>query len=287
MKTVKCVVPISGGKDSQACLQLAVAHFGKEYVIGLFCDTQFEHPLTYEHVERMGEMYGVEIITRCGGSVIDQIEKRGRFPSFGARFCTNYLKTDVSKKFYEELADYQRSFKGHCWEYTVVKRQSVMIEKSLISLKEWVNSQGFSVWYGMRTGESNGRAKRYADIDPFEYYAPHQVLDAYPQKLGKKGVTFRLPIVDWKDREVFEFLGGDLNPLYKLGFERVGCFPCLAGGDLWKEKAFTFDDFGHSQHEKIKVLEQKLGKSVFTSKGGWQRNNPDQASLDFACICEI
>ena len=121
-KLVKCVVPISGGKDSQACLQLAVSHFGKEYVIGLFCDTQFEHPLTYAHVERMASLYDVEIVRRCEGDVLSLCERTGRFPSGIARFCTNELKINVSKKFYKQLAKQQ--------------------------------GQGFEVWYGMRTDES-------------------------------------------------------------------------------------------------------------------------------------
>ena len=251
LKLVKCVVPISGGKDSQACLALAIKQFKPSNVIGLFCDTQFEHPMTYEHVAKLGGLYGVEIITRCGGSVIDQIEKRGRFPSFGARFCTNYLKTDVSKKFYKSLAE----------------KQGI----------------GFQVWYGMRTDESPKRAKLYADVDPFELYPPHAVLDNYPQYLEKMGVMFRLPIVDWRENEVYEQLGDDINPLYKKGFGRVGCFPCLAGGDLWKDKAFTFDDFGRSQRDKVRVLEKQLGKSVFTSKGGQRRNDENQLCL----ICQI
>lgn len=51
-KTVKCVVPISGGKDSQSCLKLALETFHKDEVLGVFCDTQYEHPYTYEHVEK-------------------------------------------------------------------------------------------------------------------------------------------------------------------------------------------------------------------------------------------
>lgn len=250
LRVVKCVVPVSGGKDSQACLSLAVKHFRPCNVIGLFCDTQFEHPTNYAHVAKLGELYGVKIITRTGGSVIEQCEKRGRFPSDQARFCTNYLKIDVSKKFYKSLAEQQ--------------------------------GQGFEIWYGMRTDESNGRAKRYKDIDPFENYPPHAILD-YPKYLFKMGVTFRLPIVDWYEKEVYEYLGNDINPLYKAGFERVGCFPCLAGGDFAKEKAFAFDDFGRSQREKVRSLEKQFNRSVFTSKGGQRRNDENQLCL----ICQI
>ena len=69
MPDVRVLVPISGGKDSQACLKLALESYPADEVRGLFCDTQFEHPETYQHVERMREMYGVQIDTVCEGSV--------------------------------------------------------------------------------------------------------------------------------------------------------------------------------------------------------------------------
>lgn len=72
---VKCVVPISGGKDSQACAKLAVEHYGADAVQGLFCDTQFEHPLTYAHIDRIAEIYGIKINIVCSGSVEDQVKK--------------------------------------------------------------------------------------------------------------------------------------------------------------------------------------------------------------------
>lgn len=252
MKKVKCVVPVSGGKDSQACLQLAVKEFGAENVIGLFCDTQFEHELTYKHVEYMAELYGVEIITRCEGEVLALCRKNKRFPSGTARFCTDSLKIKVSKKFYKQLAEMQ--------------------------------GEGFEVWYGMRSGESHERAKRYEDKVDTELYEPHEVMPSnYPKYLGKMGVRFRMPIMDWSSREVLAFLDGKENPLYSKGFDRVGCFPCLAGGDKSKEWAFNFDEFGQQQLAKVREVEKEIGKSVFTSKGGIQRNNPDQLCL----ICQI
>lgn len=39
-KIIKCVVPVSGGKDSQACLKMASQMFEPGEVVGLFCDTQ-------------------------------------------------------------------------------------------------------------------------------------------------------------------------------------------------------------------------------------------------------
>lgn len=229
---IKCIVPVSGGKDSQCCLKLAVDEFGGDSVIGLFCDTKFEHPLTYQHVEKMKDLYGVEIITLCGGDVLSKSRKYKRFPGGGARFCTDELKIRETKNF----------------------------------LKRWSSENGpVQVWYGMRQDESAERAKRYAWKDPDDLYPPHEVLSKYPKYLHKNGVMFRLPIIDWTKDEVIGELNGNHNPLYDQGFDRVGCFPCLASGDKWKIKAFTHDKFGEQQLIDVRIVEQEIGKSVFTS----------------------
>ena len=182
VKKVKCIVPVSGGKDSQSCLKMAIEEFGAENVMGLFCDTKFEHPLTYEHVNKLRTLYGnIYIHTVCGGTVLDKSRKYSRFPGGGARHCTDELKireTRIFLKMYSELYG------------------------------------GVEVWYGMRTDESSDRSKRYGFKDPDDLYHPHEVLGKYPKYLGKNGVRFRLPIVDWYTSEVMEFLEGNHNPLY-------------------------------------------------------------------------
>ena len=251
------VVPVSGGKDSQACLKMAVSEFGPENILGLFCDTKFEHPLTYAHVEKLKGLYGVKIETVCAGSVEDKVLKYGRFPGGGARHCTDELKIVPSKKFYKKLAEEQG---------------------------------GFQVWYGMRANESSERTKRYALKTHDVLFAPHEVMDKYPKYLETLGVMFRLPILDWTSSDVMDYLDGEHNPLYDAGMPRVGCFPCLAAGDPYKEKAFAHDDFGKSQKIKVLNLEDQIEKSIWTSKGGSQRNNRDQISMidsSGCAMCEI
>lgn len=240
----RVVVPVSGGKDSQACLKLAVQTHGSENVLGLFCDTGFEHPLTYAHVERLKILYGAKIETIKAGEVPAKVLRYGRFPSFSARFCTDELKIIPSKKAYTFLAD--------------------------------LYPGGFEVWYGMRLDESDARAKRYAGKVGDEVYHPHEFMPKkYPKYLAKLGVSFRLPVLEWTTDDVKEFLDGELNPLY-VTFDRVGCFPCLAAGDAHKEKAFRFDAFGRSQWQTVQFLEGQTGKSVWTSKSGKERNEPDR-----------
>lgn len=242
---VKCVVPISGGKDSQTCLELAIKEFGRDSVLGLFCDTGYEHTYTYEHVERMEEMYGVTIIRIQGGHVYESIERKGYFPSGAARFCTYELKVKPSKFFYRDLAEMQ--------------------------------GEGFQVWLGMRRAESHGRAKLYQGRVDTELYEPHLLMAGqFPKYITNAGIMFRLPIVDWSDEDVYNFLDGRENELYRNGFTRVGCFPCLAGSDRQKERSFQFDELGRSRRIEVAQIEDKFGIDVFTSKGGKERAKVDR-----------
>lgn len=248
---VRCVVPISGGKDSQAALELALREFPAAQVRGFFCDTKFEHPYTYKHVAWMAEHYGIVIDSACGGSVLEKSIKYGRFPGGGARHCTNELKIKLTKKYCMWLALLQGS--------------------------------GFEVWYGMRRAESSARAKRYAGKISQDLYPPHLIMPStYPQYLEKMGVMFRLPIIDWSEDDVLDLLDGRENILYRYGFERVGCFPCLASGDTHKERAFQFDEVGQQHLIAVIDVSHQIGKPIWSSKGGRERN----AGLGCA-VCSI
>ncbi|KDC48034.1 phosphoadenosine phosphosulfate reductase family protein [Bordetella bronchiseptica] len=249
---MQILVPVSGGKDSQACLQLAIEHVGQAQVRGLFCDTQFEHPLTYQHIKDMQKWYGVRIDTVTAGDVPSKVRKYGRFPGGGARFCTEELKIVPTKKYAKVLAEEL----GH----------------------------GFEVWYGMRTEESVDRKIRYRDRVGNELLPLHEMMPGkYPKYLATLGVMARLPILDWSKWQVLQEVGERLNPLYRHNFDRVGCFPCLAAGDVHKERAFGFDEFGREQKVIVLQLEKETGKSIWTSIGGAMRNNPDQMCL----LCHI
>ena len=270
MRKVKILVPISGGKDSQATLKLALENHDNNDVIGLFCDTKFEHPLTYAHVEKLRTLYGpVRIDTVCAGSVEQQCLKHKRFPGGGARFCTEELKIRPTKRYCKALAQEQGSF-------ILCKADSE--ERKAIS-----KIGGFEVWYGMRLDESSERKERYKGKVCDEVYAPHEIMTKYPKYLDKLGVSFRLAVLDWTERDIFDYLEGQHNPLYDQNFDRVGCFPCMASGDASKEKAFQHDDFGRSQYQKMIWIKSIIGKDIFTSKSGRARNVADSG----CALCSI
>jgi 3'-phosphoadenosine 5'-phosphosulfate sulfotransferase (PAPS reductase)/FAD synthetase len=227
------VVPLSGGKDSQCCLKLAVQGFAPNRVLALFCDTGFEHPETYAHVKNVTQRYGVDLVTLNAGTVFSICNKYKRFPGGGARHCTDELKIRPGKFFYRELAKLQG---------------------------------GFEVWIGVRTDESKEREKRYRLKVANEVYEPHEFMDKYPKYLAKMGVMFRLPVIDWAKSEVFEFLNGEENMLYGEGFSRVGCFPCLAGGEEDQVKAFNYDDTGRKHFKIALQIGAIAGRDVLTTK---------------------
>ena len=213
------VVPVSGGKDSQACLKLAIAT-GKR-VVGMFSDTKFEHPETYAHIEKLRKLYGIEIhvISEEENSVPKEILKWKRFPGMRHRFCTKNLKVRPSKRFYKSFAE---------------------------------ANGPMEVWIGVRKDESSARKKRYAGFVGSETCAPHEFMSEYPKYLEKMGVMFRLPIIDWSANDVFDYLDGEENPLYAQGFNRVGCFPCLAAGD--RSDSVVFECAGGVLYEPVGVF---------------------------------
>lgn len=66
------------------------------------------------------------------------------------------------------------------------------------------------------------------------------------------------PIVDWEDSDVWDFYWNEChvhNPLYGMGYYRVGCIGCpMAGKHRWKE----FADFPTYQRAYIRAFEKML-----------------------------
>lgn len=60
---MKILVSFSGGKDSQACLIQAFKQYGGGNLTAVFCDTGWEHPDTYKHVNDVCLQMGVRLIT--------------------------------------------------------------------------------------------------------------------------------------------------------------------------------------------------------------------------------
>lgn len=197
MKTI--IVPVSGGKDSQVVLSLALAAGHKPVCVHQ--NTGYDHPLTYSQMKNMELFYGVTIEhthSKFGG-MFGFLEASSYFPNTAARGCTQRLKQEP---FAQWLMD-----KGY-------------------------NADNCEIWFGMRSDESARRGEKYGEITPDDLFTLGDVAAFYNKgkikELGK--IPCRLPIVMWTTQDVFAHIaaeGAPLNELYAKGHHRVGCYPCL------------------------------------------------------------
>lgn len=73
-----------------------------------------------------------------------------------------------------------------------------------------------------------------------------------------KGSTSVNPIIDWADSEIWDYYWNECllhNPLYSMGYYRVGCIGCpMAGKNRWKE----FADFPEIKNSYIRAFEKMI-----------------------------
>lgn len=80
------------------------------------------------------------------------------------------------------------------------------------------------------------------------------------------------PIVDWSDRDVWEYIRAEkipLNPLYDQGYFRVGCIGCpMAGKQRYREFAMlpTYERAYKRAFEEMLLIREKDGKEDRTGK---------------------
>lgn len=243
---MKIIVSFSGGKDSHACLLKAVDEYGVDKVEAVFCDTGWEHPDTYEHIKYVVETIGVKLTTLKGKyDFISLAEKKKRFPSTKARFCTEELKI-----------------------------------KPMI---DWVLSQSDSliIIQGIRSGESSARKSMDQECMYFKHYfqpLPNGKTYSYRKKdviewCNKYDASVFRPIKEWSAQQVIDCIlnaGHKPNPLYYRGFSRVGCFPCIM---CRKSEVLNIVKNDNQIIGKIKDAEAKVGGTFF----------PPQYIPDYAC----
>lgn len=59
---MRVIVTFSGGKDSLAALLWTREHITKNFTT-VFCDTGWEHPLTYEYIHRIADKLHLDLVT--------------------------------------------------------------------------------------------------------------------------------------------------------------------------------------------------------------------------------
>ena len=168
---MKVIVPLSGGKDSQASLIWAIKNFGVDNVHAVFCDTGWEDRLTYEHIEYIIQKTGVSLTvvrSKIYADFVDMSVRKKRFPSTKARFCTEELKTKPMIDFILEQTD----------DLLIVQ--------------------------GIRRNESKDRSKMVQHCNYFKYYYTHYKVNKEGKKLFQ---TYKKKqVMSWKKQYADEIL---------------------------------------------------------------------------------
>jgi 3'-phosphoadenosine 5'-phosphosulfate sulfotransferase (PAPS reductase)/FAD synthetase len=236
---MKIVVLVSGGKDSTAALLLALEQYFHSDVVPLFCDTGWEHELTYEYIDYLSKELSIEIRRtpppqERDGTPIDGlmglIKHYNKFPTSSSRFCTKTLKIRPTQR----------------W----------LVKERLNLLHD-----GAELWYGIRQKESGSRKRKYGHMVSDEVYDLEDVFPGTFSKRVRAKIKARFPIVDWDADECFYYIeskGIRVNPLYAEGTnDRVGCYPCLLAPSH-KQSAMLSTEFGQKQLVKLREVEDYL-----------------------------
>ncbi len=239
---MKILVFYSGGKDSQACLIWAIKQYGVDRCEAVFCDTGWENPMTYQHIQQTCQSMGVKLTiikSEKYDGLVDLAAKRKRFPSTKARFCTTELKAMPAI------------------DYVLAQTCNVIVIE------------------GVRWDESHARSKMEKECTYFKYY-----FQPYGNRQGKEMYhTYKAkevrewcknynadklrPIISWTAEETIKYItdaGQYPNPLYYLGFSRVGCFPCI----MARHGEIKLIIENHPERwQELKDAEARVGRTFF------------------------
>jgi 3'-phosphoadenosine 5'-phosphosulfate sulfotransferase (PAPS reductase)/FAD synthetase len=213
-------VSYSGGKDSTACLVMAVKRRGTDRVRAIFADTGNEHELTHEYVRYATDALGVELIT-LRADFTDQWWHRAQYVK--NKWPEKGVPMDVCERVFEFMK--QGPTGNPFLDLCIIKggrfpsrraqfcTQFLKRDPILEFFMERADAGEKCVsWQGIRWDESTWRR----NAKPFNRVAPYLY-------------NIR-PILSWTAQQTVDYVrssGLKLNPLYSQGMNRVGCMPCI------------------------------------------------------------
>lgn len=273
---MKILVSFSGGKDSQACLIKAAQQYGVNRIEAVFCDTGWEHPLTYKHIEDVCKQMGVKLtILKSKFNFVELAKYKKRFPSTNARFCTEELKV-------KPMIDYVLSLGDSC-----VVIQGIRSRESLVRAAMEVECMYFKYYFEPLETNTTRLVKYQKQLSRTKNTCKRQKLEEKINKVqerlaeGKEDAKYYIyrkndvfayckkydasilrPVKDETAQGIIDIIldaGQQPNPLYRRGNSRVGCYPCimcrlLEVKDLLKDQAMK---------QRLLDAESEIGRSFF------------------------
>ena len=221
------IVSVSGGKDSQAVLHLAIDRIGHDFT-AVFADTGHEHEETYQHIAYLNEhVHPIRTIRMTQEWINAQIARKRMFIARDQRTKRDKRgrrlrwSNKAKRRALAVLHPTGNQFLDLClWKgrFPSTRRRfcSEILKHEPIrdQIVEPLLADGFTVvsWQGVRADESLSRANLPIIDEP------------------ETGLIVYRPIITWTADDVFDFIrskGHCYNPLYERGMGRVGCMPCI------------------------------------------------------------
>ena len=220
------ICSVSGGKDSTALYLLMMEYHGNDF-LPVFADTGHEHPVTLNYVRNLHHMTGGPEVVFVRGDFEKQLVKKG------------YKKTDhtfLDMMLWKGRAPSTKA--QFCTEHLKLWPIKFYLEKNFPPHQfEWI------MHTGIRAGESTRRSK----MQPFSWNDFFDCLSVLPMLYEHEGDEFSY----LKSKNV------PPNPLYALGYGRVGCFPCIHAN---KTELSLLPDWAW---DRLELYEKQLGRSWF------------------------
>lgn len=222
------ICSVSGGKDSTALYLLMMEYYGNDFV-PIFADTGHEHPVTLNYVKNLSHMTGGPAVHICQADFESRLVKKGYSRS-------EYTFLDMM--LWKGRAPSSKA--QFCTEHLKLWPIKFYLEKLYPQrIYEWV------MHTGIRAGESIRRSK----MQPFSWNDFFDCQSVLPMLYNDEGFEF----------EYLESKGIPPNPLYALGYGRVGCFPCIHAN---KTELSLLPDWAW---DRLEYYETKLQRSWFSS----------------------
>lgn len=251
---MKHIVGFSGGVDSQACARWVLNRFPVEDVILMNSDAGGnEHPLTMAFVETYHRT--VHPVVRVSAIIADiwetehYAERRGFDGAAPLDFPTMMAikKCPPSQK---------RQF---CTDILKLNPQRRWLREHFGPAGAFAG-EAYTRYSGVRREESAKRKDA-----PYHQWDDFYDCDLYA------------PLVDWPKQWCFDYVkahGEAINPLYALGFNRVGCAPCINSG---KDDILNWATRFPEMIDKIRGWEAQTGLTFFMPLYQSMPNTIDEA----------
>lgn len=237
---VKHIVGFSGGIDSQACARWVINRFPKEDVILTNSDAgAWEDTLTIDFVEWYSQ--NIHPVTKVNAIIADMWTTPGFAETKGLDGSSPLTFTQMVK-----IKNRPPSRKAQfCTEKLKINPQKRWIKETFGPGGEF-EGWDYIRYTGVRRDESV--ARKNADIESWDEYFDCPLI---------------YPIADWTKQMAFDYVvahSEKINPLYAMGFNRVGCAPCINSG---KSDILNWQIRRPEMIEKVRKMEQETGKSFF------------------------